>query len=271
MNGNEKDRHAAMADLHLGSPDRFGYSWAIFSEIQPVHHEQFLRWSAALPRQAWKGARFLDAGCGMGRNSYWAMHEGAAGGVAVDVDERSLAAARKNLKRHPTIEVRDQSIYDIPEENAFDVAFSIGVIHHLSDPQAAVKRLAHAVKPGGNVLIWVYGRENMGWLMRFFDPVRRQVLSRLPLGVVYHLSLYAAAALWVALHAGLSRLEYYKLLREIPFRQLRVIAFDQMIPRIANYWPKDFVEGLLRDTGLRDIRLVQVNDMSWSASGRKPG
>ena len=258
-----------MADLHLGSPDRFGYSWAIFSEIQPAHHEQFLRWTAALPRNDWKGARFLDAGCGIGRNSHWAMLEGAAGGLAIDVDERSLAAARRNLESHLAVEVRNQSIYDVAEQDAFDIAFSIGVIHHLSDPQTAVKRLVRAVKPGGHVLIWVYGRENMGWLTRYFDPIRRHLFSRLPLGVVYHLSLYATIALWLGLRLGLSRLSYYRFLRKSPFRQLRVIVFDQMIPRIAHYWPKEFVETLLREAGLQDIRLVHVNEMSWSASGCK--
>ena len=96
---------------HRGSPDRFGYSWAIFHEILPEHREQFLRWTAALPPEAWSGARFLDAGCGIGRNSHWAAQEGAAAGVALDVDERSLAAARENLKPHATVEVRHQSIY----------------------------------------------------------------------------------------------------------------------------------------------------------------
>jgi len=258
-----------MADVDLGSPDRFGYSWAIFSEILPEHREQFLRWTAALPREAWRNARFLDAGCGIGRNSHWAMLEGAAGGVAMDIDERSLAAARKNLAPHRALEVRNQSIYDIPEQDAFDVVFSIGVIHHLAEPAAALARLTRAAKPGGHVLIWVYGRENMGWLTRYFDPIRKGLFSRMPLRFVYHLSLYATVALWLALRLGLSRLEYYKLLRRLTFRHLRAIVFDQMIPRIAHYWPKEFVEGLARDAGWEDIRLVHVNGMSWSASGRK--
>jgi SAM-dependent methyltransferase len=260
----------AEPDTALGSPDRFGYSWQIFSEILPEHREQFLRWTAALPRELWRGACLLDAGCGIGRNSHWAMLEGASGGVAIDLDERSLAAARHNLKVHPTVEVRRQSIYDLAEEGAFDIVFSIGVVHHLPDARAALRRLFRAAKPGGHVLIWVYGRENMGWLMRYFDPLRRLLFSRLPLGLVYHLSLYASAVLWLVLRLGLSRLEYYKLLRRLPFRNLRVIVFDQMIPRIANYWPREFVETLMRGAGLQEIRLIHVNGMSWSASGRKP-
>ena len=260
----------ADADVSLGSPERFGYSWAIYSEILPEHREQFRRWTAALPVEAWKCARFLDAGCGIGRNSHWAMLEGAVGGVAIDLDDRSLAAARTNLTAHGAIEVRNQSIYEIAEQDAFDIVFSIGVIHHLSEPEAALKRMTRAAKPGGHILIWVYGRENMGWLMRYFDPIRKTLFSRMPLRLVYHLSLYATVALWLMLRAGLLRLEYYKLLRRLTFPHLRAIVFDQMIPRVANYWKKDFVEALMRGGGLEDIRLVHVNQMSWSAVGRKP-
>jgi SAM-dependent methyltransferase len=253
-----------------GSPDRFGYSWSIFSEILPDYREQFLRWTAALAREAWKGAQILDAGCGNGRNSHWAMLEGAAGGVAFDIDDRSLAAARKNLKSYPTIDVRYQSIYEIPEENYFDIAFAIGVIHHLADPDAALHQLTRAVKPGGHVLIWVYGRENMNWLTRYFDPVRRLLLSRLPLRLVYHLSVYPTVAIWLWLRMGMLHIEYYRLLRHFSFAHLRAVVFDQMIPRIAYYWPKEFVESLCRNSGLENICLVHVNDMSWSVSGRKP-
>jgi SAM-dependent methyltransferase len=256
--------------VHQGSPDRFGYSWSIFSEILPEHREQFTRWTAALPNDVWKGAQILDAGCGMGRNTHWAMLEGAAGGVAFDIDDRSLAAARKNLMPYPTIDLRKQSIYDIPEENYFDVAFSIGVIHHLAEPEAALRQLTRAVKPGGYVLIWVYGRENMNWLTRFFDPTRRMLLSRLPLWLVYHLSLYLTVALWLSLRVSVSPLAYYRLLRRFSFAHLRAVVFDQMIPRIAHYWPKEFVEALCSNAGLENIHLVHANDMSWSACGCKP-
>lgn len=258
------------SNTHRGSPDRFGYSWSLFPEILPAHREQFMRWTAALPRENWSGAFFLDAGCGIGRNTYWAMIEGAAGGVAFDIDERSLEAARQNLKSHVSIDVRSQSIYQIPEENCFDIVFSIGVIHHLNEPETALRQMVRAAKPGGHVLIWVYGRENMSWLTRYFDPLRRSLLSRLPLPLVYHLSLYATAALWLALHTGLLRLEYYRLLRSFSFKHLRAIVFDQMIPRIAHYWPKEFVESLCKDAGLEQICMVHVNNMSWSACGRKP-
>ena len=135
----------------------------------------------------------------MGRNSFWPLTYGAAGGVAVDIDDRSLENARRNLKSFPRMTVMRASAYDLPFEDRFDLAFSIGVIHHLEFPEQALNRIVRAVKPGGRVLIWVYGRENNRWLVLVFDPLRRALFSRLPIGLTHHLSLYPSVLLWFLL------------------------------------------------------------------------
>jgi len=260
---------ASSVTVARGSPDRFGYSWDRYSEVLPEHEEQFLRWTAPLGRENWRGLRFLDAGCGIGRNSYWPMTYGATGGVALDVDDRTLARARSNLAKFPAVEVRRQSIYDIAEENVFDLAFSIGVIHHLEFPERAVARMARAVKPGGQVLVWLYGRENNGWIIHLFNPVRTALFSRLPLGLVHALSWPLTATLWLMLRLGLQRLEYFRLIRAFSFDHLRAIVFDHMIPRIALYYTRDEAIALLRNAGLESVEAVWVNEMSWSVRGRK--
>jgi SAM-dependent methyltransferase len=205
----------------------------------------------------------------MGRNSYWAVEEGAKSGTAIDIDRRSLDAARRNLQPKPTVEVRYESAYEIGEQNAYDIVFSIGVIHHLATPEVALRRMMQAARPGGKVLIWVYGLENNAWIMNFFDPLRRALFARMPLGLVYHLSFYPTAALSLFLKMGLSRIEYHRLLRQASFKHLRAIVFDQMIPRVANYWSRETVQSLMQGAGLEDVRLVWVNEMSWSAVGTK--
>jgi hypothetical protein len=54
------------------------------------------------------------------------------------------------------------------------------------------------------------------------------------------------------------------------FRHVRAIVFDQLLPRIANYWPRAEVERLMHDAGLRQVELAWVNRMSWCAVGIKP-
>ena len=254
--------------IGLGSPERFGYSWDHYAELLPAHEEQFLRWTA-LDKSFWVGKRFLDGGCGIGRNAYWPMTYGAAGGVAVDVDPRTLARARRNLAAFPSVEVREQSIYEIAESDTFDIAFSIGVVHHLADPKAAVARLVRAVKPGGHVLVWLYGRENNGWIVRFFNPLRHALFSKLPLRLVHWLSWPLTAMLWVALRLGLPRGEYYRLIRGFSFEHLRAIVFDHMIPKIALYYTESDARNLMVSVGLTNIRVVWVNENSWCVMGEK--
>jgi SAM-dependent methyltransferase len=254
----------------LGSPERFGHSWNIFSEILPVHEEQFLRWTSGFDKADWAGKRFLDVGCGIGRNSWWPLTYGAASCLSIDVDERTLAAARTNLARYENAIVENRSAYAIDESNLFDIAFSIGVIHHLDDPLAAVRQMQQAVRPGGTVLLWLYGYENNEWLVRFFDPARRFLFSKMPLSLVYFLSLPATALLWLLLKARFGRTEYMRLIRTFSFRHLRAIVYDHMIPRIAKYYKEHEAVELLQQAGLENVRAHWVNEMSWTVIGVKP-
>lgn len=262
----------AQPDLSQGSPERFGYSWARFAEYTEDQRIQFLRWTALIdPETGWKGKRFLDVGCGAGRNSHWAMSLGAVGGVSADVDEQSLAKARIGLARHGGLDVMFCSAYDLPWQDEFDIAFSIGVIHHLEHPERAVQAMTRAVKPGGTVLIWVYGYENMELYRNVLNPFRQALFSRLPLWLVRLLAHLPTAALWAGLRLGLmTRLEYLRQLRGFTYGHLHHIVFDQMLPRIANYWRRDEVEALMRQAGLQDIQLQWVNEVSWTAIGTKP-
>jgi SAM-dependent methyltransferase len=267
MHGETADGAQAVA---AGSPDRFGYEWHRYAELRPEYEEQFRRWTAHLERQDWRGLTFLDVGCGMGRNSYWPMTYGAVGGLAIDVDDRSLAAARGTLAPFPSVRVDKRSAYEIGCVDEFDIVYSIGVIHHLEHPEQALAQMMRAAKPGGRVMIWVYGRENNGWIVLLLDPLRKVMFSRLPIGVVHHLSVYPTAFLWLLLRIGFGQIAYFRLLRQFAFPHLRSIVFDQMLPKIAHYWPRDVVERMMRNQGLRDIRLTWVNEMSWCAIGTKP-
>lgn len=258
------------ASARSGSTERFGYEWHRYGEMRPEYEDQFRGWTVHLEPSDWRGLTFLDVGCGMGRNSYWPMVYGAKAGLAIDLDERSLAAARRTLSAFPAVRVERRSAYEIGCRDAFDLVFSIGVIHHLADPDRAIKAMVAAAKPGGRVLIWVYGREGNRLLLSMLNPLRRVLFARLPVPLVHHMSLYPSAVLWLALRVGLGRTAYLTMVRRFSFSHLRSIAFDQMLPRIAHYWERETVEELLRKQGLVNVQVAGVNDISWSAIGTKP-
>lgn len=259
-----------MTDPSLGSPERFGYAWDRFHELTPDQERQFAGWTAPIDLETgWRGLRFLDAGCGMGRNSVWPMRHGASSGVALDLDPRSLERARTNLEPHPQVEVREGSIYDVGFRDEFDVAFSLGVVHHLEHPRRAVEQLIQATKPGGRVLIWVYGYENLELFVNVLDPARKALFSRLPLGVVRRLSHAPTAALWLLLRLGYQPMDYLKLLRGFRYDHLRAIVFDQMLPKTARYYRRDEARALLDSPQLEQVEVHWVNQCSWTVTGIK--
>jgi ubiquinone/menaquinone biosynthesis C-methylase UbiE len=148
------------------------------------------------------------------------------GGVAIDVDEKSLTQARRNLASYPTVSVEFMSADDIRYENAFDIVFSIGVIHHLEHPQKALKEMVKAAKPEGKVALWVYGYENNEWVVRYINPLRKALFSRLPVAWTHFLSLFPTLLLYVFLRLGLGKIGYFHLARSFSFRHLRSTVFD---------------------------------------------
>jgi SAM-dependent methyltransferase len=256
--------------IEAGSPDRFGYEWKTYSEMIPEYEEQFCGWTSHIPPGQWRDKTILDVGCGMGRNTYWPLTYGAKESVSIDVDSNSLASARRTLERFPQATVREMSAYDIAFTDYFDIVYSIGVIHHLEHPGLALRQMVKAAKPGGCVLIWVYGRENNEWIVKLVGPVRKALFCWLPIRIVHHISLYPAVLLWLALRSGFGKIQYFRLIRKMKFFHIRSIVFDQMLPIIANYWPREEVEQLMREAGLLNVRLAWVNQMSWAAIGIKP-
>jgi len=119
------------------------------------------------------------------------------------------------------------------------------------------------------VLIWVYGRENNRWIVFLLDPLRRAFFSRLPIGFVHHLALYPTVILWLLLRLGFGSIAYFRLCGDSAFG-ICGLVFDQMLPKIAHYWPRATVERMMHQQGFLDVRLIWVNEISWSAVGTKP-
>ncbi|MGB0496689.1 MAG: class I SAM-dependent methyltransferase, partial [Kangiellaceae bacterium] len=202
--------------------------------------------------------------------SYWPLTYGAKNALAIDLDDRTLNAAKQNLKpfSHATIDKR--SAYEINEDSKFDVAFSIGVLHHVEFPERALESMIKAVKPGGKILVWLYGYENNEKLIRYFNPFRKLLFSKLPLSVVFFFSTPLTAILWCLLRLGLNQTEYLRLIRQFSFRHLKAIVYDHMVPRIAKYYKKEEARAFFENAGLIDVQLHWVNEMSWTVLGTVP-
>jgi len=252
----------------MGNFNRFGYEWSKYSNIVPLYEYQFKGWTSPLGPDAFKGKAVLDAGCGTGRNSLWPIKYGAARVVAFDVDPRTVAVARTNLAQTRNCEVHEGSIYDIPWKDEFDISFSIGVIHHLADPKKAVSELVKATRPGGTVLVWVYGKEGHTGIKNAIN-VMRKITSKMPLPLLNILTYPFSFIWWLYMKILPHSHPYMKMLASASLWHVHSILFDQLLPEIANYWSREEALALFDGLGVKNLRALWVNKGSWTVWAEK--
>jgi 2-polyprenyl-3-methyl-5-hydroxy-6-metoxy-1,4-benzoquinol methylase len=261
---NTAEERAAL-DLR-GSPDRFGYEWATYSTILPEYRGQLERWLGSTGLASFQGKKVMDVGCGMGRNPYWYAEAGAASVLGVDVDDRSLEAARRNLKAFSQARVEKCSAYDLDPAvlGSFDRVTCIGVLHHLAEPELALQRMWSCVAPGGDLVLWCYAKEGNRLLLPAIQSLRF-LGSKLPIAINRAFAQGVTLVAWPAIHLLRWRTDYYRQLRELSFRNIEGIIFDQMLPHIAHYWTKSDMMRLVAqlDRGVPHLEFVQGN--SWHA------
>lgn len=268
MDGAMKSR--AVQIVKMGSEKRFSYSWSKYPGIIPEYEKQFLRWTSLILKSEWKGKMVLDAGIGTGRNSYWVIKYGAKKIVGFDNDRRIIQIAYKNLEQFGQRKlVFPASIYNIDWENKFDIVMCIGVIHHLQMPSLAIDNLVKAAKPGGKILIWVYGYEGNEWIVKYINPIRK-ITSRLPIWMTHLISYKFSIPLWIYLKLFPQKSPYMKQIKKFKFYHLHSIVFDQLLPKIARYYTKEEAELLLEQhSSIKDVQIKHVNNNSWQVMGIK--
>jgi 2-polyprenyl-3-methyl-5-hydroxy-6-metoxy-1,4-benzoquinol methylase len=251
---------------HQGSPDRFGYEWATYSSILPESKHQLERWLGSTGLSSFANKRVLDVGCGMGRNPYWYVDAGATSVLAVDVDDGSLGAARKNLAPFTNAKVEKCSVYDLDPKNVgrFDRVTCVGVLHHLADAPGALERMWSCVEPGGDLVLWCYGKEGNRLILPVIQALRA-FGSRAPIGVSHAVAKAITAAAWPVIKVAPFRTEYYRYIRSLSFRNVESIIFDQMLPRIANYYTEAEMRALVRGLPGAQPFIERVQGNSWHA------
>jgi len=166
---------------------------------------------------------------------------------------------------------------------SFDFIYSIGVLHHLPEPEAAFQNLLRFLKPGGEIQIYVYWKpENQPLknLMLGGVTALRRITTRLPHALVHLLSFPAAAAAFAAFvwpYQLLKRIPGLQQFAEkIPMKQYASFPFrvcvndqlDRLLAPIENRYTRKEVRDWLSRAGLEDTKLNA--NYGWVGTGRRP-
>lgn len=265
--------------------NRFAFSWKKFSDIYE-DPKDFLDWIHPKTRDFFKGRVVLDAGCGSGQHAVFASEFGAREVVAFDLSP-AVDVAFRHSRTKDNVHVVQADMYRLPFKSDYDFLYCIGVLQHLPDTQEGFRRLRGLLKPGGWMSVWVYGYEGAWFIRRIVDPMRKVVMSRLPLPAILSLSFLLTAVLFFlakVIYGPLSRFrptrelsrrlplgEYLSYMSSFDFTYLFNCVFDQLIAPITQYFKAQEVRGWFESAGLKNIGLYRRNNISWRATGRDPG
>ena len=174
----------------------------------------------------------------------------AHGVLGVDLSD-AVEKAAALCEPYPEATIVQADLLNLPlAEDAFDVAFSIGVMHHSPDPRRAFAEVARRVKPGGRLAVWLY-RQNIApqeWLNRGL----RALTTRLPARVLEPLCVGLGA---IGSVPGLNRtLNKVANFSNHPDWTLRVCDnFDWYAPKYQSHHTVDELKTWFREEGYADL------------------
>lgn len=264
--------------------ESFGEEWSKFhsfsrEEVTRIGNEYF---DIITPDIVNKTSYGIDIGCGSGR---WTQFMLDRIGFMEAVDpSQAIVAADELLAGYKNVRLTQASVDNLPfDDNTFDFAMSIGVLHHIPDTRRAMLDCVKKVKPGGYFYTYLYySLDNRGWLHKGMLGIAtgfRWVISRLPsvlkklvcdiIAILVYMPFVLVARLFAALG-------WQKLATKVPlgdyrnksFYIIRNDALDRFGTKLEQRFSRVEVIEMMEAAGLTDV-LVSPNSPYWHAVGRK--
>jgi SAM-dependent methyltransferase len=272
--------------VHDRTVEGFGAEWAKFDQA-PLDEDDlrklFEAYFAIFPWDSLPSdAVVADIGCGSGR---WARFVAPRVRrlLCLDPSPQALGVARSALSGHDNCTFVEGAAGALPMlDGSLDAAYSLGVLHHAPDTEAALRDCVAKVKPGGVFLVYLYYAfdNRPGWfrvVWQASDLVRR-VVSRAPFRVRYWLSQALAAGVYWPLARTARWLERrgrdvstlpLSAYRDRPFYMMRNDALDRFGTQMETRFTAAEIETMMRGAGLVDVT-VGSEAPYWCAVGTRP-
>ena len=219
-------------------------------------------------------AQVADIGSGTGRIVNMLLDAGARHVTAIEPSMAMDALVENTKERANCVDYIRATGEAVSRCQQLDLVFSIGVLHHIVDPGPIVREAQKALKPGGHMLVWLYGKEGNEAYLTIFGPLRA-ITKRLPHFLLSFLCtiLNAGSDVYILLCRCLPmplRRYFLEHLAKLNRHQRHLTIYDQLNPAYAKYYTESEARSLFEDNGFIDVRHYHRHGYSWTVIGQKP-
>lgn len=259
--------------------DDFSYQWSKYTDNEGYYGSKELLADIVKPLLApeqFENCQILEIGSGTGRIVNMLMGYNPSHVYALEPSDAFIALGKNTKEISDKVTLLNLKGDDIPAELAVDYVLSIGVIHHITNPDPVIKKAFKALNPGGTLLVWLYGKENNRIYLSLIQPLRKMlrffpkwVTSFFAWSLVLLLQPYCMLVSYFDYPLPFS--EYLKSVF-IPFslKKQHLVAFDQLNPKYAKYYTQKEAERLLSSCGFTEVKSYHRHNYSWTVTGKRP-
>lgn len=218
-----------------------------------------------------KGCRVVDLGAGAGRHIKVLLDAGAGQVIALE-PSRAIDLIRDTVEDLQRVILLNTSGDNLPAYGDVDFIFSIGVLHHVPDPDPVVASAYRCLRPGGQFIVWLYGRENNRLYLALAEPLRL-VTRKLPhwalVGLVWVIYAFLKPYVRLCFKFDLPFSHYVRsFFSKMSPEKQRLIIYDQLNPAYAKYYTRQEAHDLLAAAGFK-VTLNHRLNFSWTVIGTK--
>lgn len=176
--------HACGDALVGGLRDRFSGDYEkFFTDYDHFRYEIERHLPACFDALKVGGLRMLEIGLGQGADSESLIRRGARwSGVDLTAESVERVRTRLTLRDLPFDDLKEGSVLDLPfPDDSFDMVFSHGVLHHVPEISRAEREIHRVLRPGGELVIMMYARWSLNYLVSIGLIRRAALLAAFPL------------------------------------------------------------------------------------------
>lgn len=220
-----------------------------------------------------KGCRVAEIGSGSGRIVGMLLGAEAAHVTAIEPSQAVEVLRRNTETAREQVTVLHGPGEEIGRCEGLDLVLSIGVLHHISAPEGVVRAAIRALRPGGRMVVWLYGYEGNELYLQTIGRFRA-ISRRLPHPVLSIL----CSVLNVAGSAYIGGCRIFPLpmrdyvlnvFSRLAWDKRKLVIYDQLNPAYARYYREHEARALLEQAGFADVRTHHRNGYSWTVVGTK--